>query len=68
MDISSQLPAFTERAFGEILEREDLILDKADQILNELDKMREFLDPTTAIVASATSPKLSWDFGGILAS
>lgn len=46
VDISSQLPSFTEHSFGEILEREDLILYKVDQVLNELHKMREALDPT----------------------
>src|SRR5437762_5747071 len=33
VDISSQLPSFTEHSFGEILEREDLILYKVDQVL-----------------------------------
>ncbi len=45
IDISSRLPSFTEHTFGEILKREDLIIDKVGQVLVEMRKMRERLDP-----------------------
>jgi NACHT domain/Leucine Rich repeats (2 copies) len=48
VDISSGLPSFTERTFGEVLKRQDLILDKVDKILEDLHKLRAFLDPMNA--------------------
>jgi hypothetical protein len=44
VDIASQLPAFTEHTFAEILKREDLLLTRADQILQEVRRMRESID------------------------
>jgi hypothetical protein len=45
VDISSQLPSFTERTFAEVLKREDDIIKRVDQVLSELQKIREQLDP-----------------------
>ena len=46
VDISSQLPSFTEHSVAEILKREDLINARVDQVLDELLKIRKQLDPT----------------------
>ncbi len=45
VDIASQLPAFTERSFAEILKRENQLLDIARQTLEEVHRMREQADP-----------------------
>ena len=46
VDISTQLPSFTEHTFAEILRRDGLIIAKVNQALDELHKIREHLDPT----------------------
>lgn len=47
VDIASQLPAFTEQTFAEVLKREDQIIIRTDQILQEVRRIREQLDPMT---------------------
>ena len=49
VDISSQLPSFTERTFAEVLERDDLIIARVDQVLEGLREIRKQLDPTVAV-------------------
>src|SRR5712692_3797655 len=46
IDISSQLPSFTEHTFAEILRRDDLILKKVDQVLDDLHEIRKNLNPS----------------------
>ena len=41
VDMASQLPAFTERTFGELINKGDQILDTCDRILAEVKKIRE---------------------------
>jgi hypothetical protein len=48
VDIASQLPAFTEHTFAEVLKREDQIIIKAEQILQEVRQIREWVSPTEA--------------------
>lgn len=45
VDIASQLPAFTERTFAEVLKREDQIVARTEEILHELQQFRQQLDP-----------------------
>jgi len=49
IDISSQLPSFTEHSVAEVLTREDLIRARVDQVLEELREIRKKLDPTDII-------------------
>jgi hypothetical protein len=49
VDISSQLPSFTQLTFAEILKREDLISAKVDRVLKELHEIRKQLDPADEI-------------------
>jgi hypothetical protein len=49
IDISSQLPSFTEHTFAEILKRESLITTIVDQVLKELREIRKQLDLTDEI-------------------
>jgi NACHT domain len=49
VDISSQLPSFTQRTLAEVLEREDLISARVDQVLEELREIRKQLDPTVEV-------------------
>ncbi len=44
VDIASQLPAFNERTFAEILKREDQLLFRADQLLREVRQVRKQLN------------------------
>ena len=46
VNIATQLPAFTERTFAEILSRENQLIDAANKTLEMLRKMQEHLDPT----------------------
>lgn len=46
VNIATQLPAFTERTFAEILARENQLIDAANKTLEMLRKMQEHLDPT----------------------
>jgi len=48
VDIASQLPAFTERTFAEVLKRQDQLLARTDEILQEIHHLREQLDSTVA--------------------
>ncbi|MFL5698561.1 MAG: NACHT domain-containing protein, partial [Ktedonobacteraceae bacterium] len=48
VDIASQLPAFTERTFAEVLKREDQLLARTDEILQEIRHVREQLNPVVA--------------------
>lgn len=41
VDIASQLPAFSERTFAELLKRQNQLQDIADQILDEVHRIRE---------------------------
>lgn len=45
VDIASQLPAFTERTFAEVLKREDQIIARTEEILSDLKQLRQQLDP-----------------------
>jgi NACHT domain/Leucine Rich repeats (2 copies)/Leucine Rich repeat len=45
VDIASQLPAFSERTFAEVLKREDVLIARADEILREIQHLRQQLDP-----------------------
>ena len=45
VDIASQLPAFTERTFAEVLKREEQISNRVDVVLHELSQIRKQLDP-----------------------
>jgi hypothetical protein len=47
VDIASQLPAFSERSFAEVLKREDVLIARTDEILQEIHPLRQQLDPTT---------------------
>jgi len=47
VDIASQLPAFTERTFAEILKRENQLLDITRQTLEDVHRLREQMDPLT---------------------
>jgi hypothetical protein len=47
VDIASQLPAFTERTFAEVLKRENQLLDITRQTLEEVHRLREQADPLT---------------------
>jgi hypothetical protein len=49
VDISSQLPSFTEHTFAEVLKREDLISAKVDRALEDLHEIRKQLDPTDEV-------------------
>jgi NACHT conflict system protein/NACHT domain-containing protein/Leucine Rich Repeat (LRR) protein len=40
VDIASQLPAFTERTFAEVLKRENILLARTEQILEEVRRIR----------------------------
>ena len=46
VDIASQLPAFTEHTFAEVLKREDQLINKAELILQEVRQIRESLGST----------------------
>ncbi len=46
VDIASQLPAFNEHTFAEVLKREDQLTNRAEQILQEVRRIREWLNPT----------------------
>jgi hypothetical protein len=48
VDIATQLPAFTEHTFAEILKREDKLIITANQILQEVRRMSEHIGPTEA--------------------
>lgn len=48
VDIASQLPAFTERTFAEVLQREEQLLAIARQLLDESRRIRESLPTTNA--------------------
>ncbi len=48
VDIATQLPAFNERTFAELLKRGDQIGKKVDEALAELRKIGENLDPSKA--------------------
>ncbi|MDA1141931.1 MAG: NACHT domain-containing protein, partial [Planctomycetota bacterium] len=41
VDIASQFPSFTERSFGEVLRRENELLDIVKRILEEVSRIRE---------------------------
>jgi hypothetical protein len=45
VDVASQLPAFTERTFAEVLKREDQLLYRVDQLLREIRQVRKQLNP-----------------------
>ena len=47
VDIASQLPAFNERTFAEVLKREDMLIARTNEILQEIQHLRQQLDPTT---------------------
>ena len=49
IDISSQLPSFTEHTFAEVLKREDLIRARVDLALEMLREIRNQLDPTDEV-------------------
>ena len=44
VDIASQLPAFNEHTFAEVLKREDQLLARTDEILQEVRRVREQLN------------------------
>lgn len=48
VDIASQLPAFNERTFAEVLQREDQLIAIARQLLDESRRIRELLPTTDA--------------------
>jgi hypothetical protein len=41
VDVASQLPAFTERTFAEVLKRENLLIDVVNRIYDELQRIRK---------------------------
>src|SRR5713226_3170085 len=45
VDIASQLPAFTEHTFAEVLKREDQLILRTNEVLQELHRIREQLNP-----------------------
>jgi Leucine-rich repeat (LRR) protein len=47
IDIASQLPAFTEHTFAEVLKREDQLIAKTDQILQGIHRLQELQNSTT---------------------
>ncbi len=49
VDISSQLPSFTEHTFAEVLKREDLINARVELALEMLREIRNQLDPTDEV-------------------
>jgi Leucine-rich repeat (LRR) protein len=49
VDISSQLPKFTQDTFTEVLKRESLLLAKVEEVLQEVNQMRAQLNPKTVL-------------------
>ena len=51
VDFASNLPGFTERTLGEVLQRESVIIERVDHVLTEIERLREsaiFTDVTSA--------------------
>ncbi|MFA9477743.1 NACHT domain-containing NTPase [Phycisphaerales bacterium AB-hyl4] len=54
IDIASQLPAFSERTFAEVLKRQSSLINTADQILDEVRRLRDLARDENADLRAAT--------------